>query len=830
MRPAPAHELTAESGYRALARLARLAGEGGAPEQLAARALDVLVEALAADGGEVFLDGDGGRRSLARAGAHASSAPSFAAAPLLASGRTVGGVECAAAREHAFGPPEHELLAAAASLLGPPLAGAPDAGAQSLLELHALHRVADKLSRSLDLDEVLGHCLDTALEVAHAPAGSIYLYDHTRGVLTRVASRGLADEVAPFTISAPGIRDRYLKHGTRIIDVDDPGEQHPLVAVAQRHRFRRMIILPLKSDADLVGLLSINFYASADVAAAVPTLEAIAGQEAVAIENARAHRTVELRARLALILREFGEHALAPPENLDVDQLILRTALELSRTDRGVICRIDGGRARVEHAVGKDTRLLGLELALDEPYLRDALASPKPFVVEDTAQLDPATTFGRIAREMNTGSFVLLVMRRHGQPLGLLFTASDERRRYEDEETEAMQILASTAAEVTVRSRVQAEARAEHRRLDQIIEHLPIVIAVLGTNGETLHLNAAGRALAQELAPPSLEDWRESIRHIQMLYPDGRPIPREDLLIAHAFAGNTPPQRELTLVSADGVRRRAVIAVAAPLVDERGTVTAVVTSFQDVSALRELADAKDRFLRVASHELRSPITSLRATVSLLEMDPTAISDERRRAQLLARVQRQVDRLIKLVEQLLDSARLNTREVPLQTAECDLVTLAGHAIELTPTLATGHRIVLEQDGPVVGVWDPLRIEQVLTNLISNAVRYSASGSPIIVRVRGGARVRGGDPATIEVADEGIGIPADQLDRVFTPFFRASNAASLHKGGLGLGLHITAEIVQRHGGRIRVTSQVGVGSTFTVELPRDIMETEPKGDGT
>jgi signal transduction histidine kinase len=256
-----------------------------------------------------------------------------------------------------------------------------------------------------------------------------------------------------------------------------------------------------------------------------------------------------------------------------------------------------------------------------------------------------------------------------------------------------------------------------------------------------------------------------------------------------------------------------VLAVAAPLHDADGAVEAVVTGFQDVSALRELADAKDRFLRIASHELRSPITSLRATIGLLGMDPTAITDEARRVTLLARTNRQVDRLIKLVEQLLDSARLGVSEVPLQLTEGELVALCREAIDLAPLSATGHRVQLEAAAPVRGRWDLLRVEQVLTNLINNAVRYSPPGSTITVRIRGDeAR------AVVDVLDQGIGIPAEQLDRVFTPFFRGSNATALHRGGLGLGLHITSEIVRRHGGRISVTSRPGEGSTFTVELPR------------
>jgi signal transduction histidine kinase len=269
----------------------------------------------------------------------------------------------------------------------------------------------------------------------------------------------------------------------------------------------------------------------------------------------------------------------------------------------------------------------------------------------------------------------------------------------------------------------------------------------------------------------------------------------------------------MLLVSDDGTKRLHVLAVAAPIPDAQGNVEAVVTGFSDVSALRELADAKDRFLRIASHELRSPITALRATTSLLELDPLAISSEERRRVLLERVQRQVDRLTHLVEQLLDSARLNATEPPLNRTDVDLVEICREAIEIAPVTATGHRVILNENGPVTGRWDPLRLEQVIVNLLGNAARYSPPGSVITVSARAD-----GPRALLSVIDQGIGIPPDQLERLFTPFFRASNAAQMSRGGLGLGLHIAHEIVRRHGGQMRVESTVGAGSTFIIELPR------------
>jgi signal transduction histidine kinase len=231
-----------------------------------------------------------------------------------------------------------------------------------------------------------------------------------------------------------------------------------------------------------------------------------------------------------------------------------------------------------------------------------------------------------------------------------------------------------------------------------------------------------------------------------------------------------------------------------------------------VTELRDLADAKDRFLSIASHELRSPITSLRATTSLLQLDPTAVTDDARRTTLLSRIQRQIDRLSMLVERLLDTTRLNAGELPLDYADCDMGALCRDAAEAARLGDRDHGYRVDAEGDLAGRWDPARIEQVLTNLISNACRYSPPATEIVLRARGDAST-----VTVDVVDQGAGIAAEQLGRLFTPFFRGA-AAQRYKGGLGLGLFITREIVRRHGGTMRVASTPGAGSTFTVELPR------------
>ncbi|WP_368671667.1 ATP-binding protein [Corallococcus carmarthensis] len=235
--------------------------------------------------------------------------------------------------------------------------------------------------------------------------------------------------------------------------------------------------------------------------------------------------------------------------------------------------------------------------------------------------------------------------------------------------------------------------------------------------------------------------------------------------------------------------------------------------------LREAIAIRDQFLSMASHELRTPLTPLKATLELLirqSESGSGMSPERQR-ETFARLNRQVDRLTRLIGDMLDVSRLQSGRFTLTEAPMDLVALAREVLERIQSTRPERQglVSLELSAEsLVGRWDEQRLDQLLTNLVENALRYSPPGTPVVMRVREeDGQVR------VEVEDRGIGIPADSLPQLFTPFFRARNAAEHYAGGLGLGLAICREIVERHGGRISAKSDgPGQGTCFTVWLPR------------
>jgi len=229
----------------------------------------------------------------------------------------------------------------------------------------------------------------------------------------------------------------------------------------------------------------------------------------------------------------------------------------------------------------------------------------------------------------------------------------------------------------------------------------------------------------------------------------------------------------------------------------------------------EAIRVRDEFLSIASHELRTPLTPLSIQMEVLDRTVAAqIEDDRTRTDIqkrLATCARQVERMTRLVLNLLDVSRLRAGRLELQLDDCDLRELTSDiTARFQDELSrSGRRIELLVDGPIIGRWDRSRVDQVLTNLVSNAVRYGGKKPIAVVLSRTPTRV------TITVSDQGVGIEEKDLDRIFERFERGETSRS--HGGLGLGLYIARRIVEAHGGSLAVKSRVGEGSTFQVDLP-------------
>ena len=230
-----------------------------------------------------------------------------------------------------------------------------------------------------------------------------------------------------------------------------------------------------------------------------------------------------------------------------------------------------------------------------------------------------------------------------------------------------------------------------------------------------------------------------------------------------------------------------------------------------VEELRELDRLRNGFVSMVVHEFRNPLTAIHGFSELLATGRLGELSEPQ-ASALEAIEFGVGRIRNLVDELLGTSELLSGDVQVDLRRTDLVGVVEAAVARAEASASDG-IALRVDTPAIAIVDadPDRLAQVLDNLLSNAVKYTPEGGTVSVRVRAGAGT------TIEVADTGIGMPDEELPKLFTPFFRASTATRSAIPGTGLGLCVVKAIVEAHGGRVGVRSAVGEGTTFTVELP-------------
>lgn len=308
---------------------------------------------------------------------------------------------------------------------------------------------------------------------------------------------------------------------------------------------------------------------------------------------------------------------------------------------------------------------------------------------------------------------------------------------------------------------------------------------------------------------------------------DGSSYPETESPIYRSI-GLSEPATESLRVSSDIFWRKdgssfPVEYVARPQLDavERGSravVIGVVVAFTDTTERRLLDKMKDEFISTVSHELRTPLTSLRAALGLVTGGALVARPEKTR-QMLDIAIGNTDRLIKLVNDILDIERLGSGTAELHASYLQADTLLERAAELQKAAALKAKVRLSTVASGVQVWaDADRILQALANLISNAIKFSPAGST----VRLSARLLDEHEAQIDVEDQGRGIPADKLEHIFERFQQVDASDSRTMGGTGLGLAIVRSILTQHGGRVWATSAEGRGASFHFTLP-----THPRG---
>jgi two-component system phosphate regulon sensor histidine kinase PhoR len=346
-------------------------------------------------------------------------------------------------------------------------------------------------------------------------------------------------------------------------------------------------------------------------------------------------------------------------------------------------------------------------------------------------------------------------------------------------------------------------------RLDSILGSMTDGLWVYDAGGEVVDVNQAALNMFG-LASRAEAVEHGSFERLNLRDSEGRAVAPADMPYARALAGQTVPDYLAMgkhLISG----RDLDLSIAAAPIESRGIVGAVLV-IRDITALQELDRKKDEFLSVASHELRTPLTTIKGYTQLLAQTVNDLSPDDRATYINA-VLGEIERMMGLISELLDVSRIETNRLQIHPQPIRWISFIEGRISAFRVQHPTRSLRFDVNAPeTIVTADPDRMRQVVDNLLSNALKYSAEGSDIDVRV-----AREDHHVATSVTDHGIGIPRDEIPQLFERFHRARNVSSRYYGGLGLGLYIARAIVEAHGGLIAVESEEGSGSTFTMRLP-------------
>jgi signal transduction histidine kinase len=356
----------------------------------------------------------------------------------------------------------------------------------------------------------------------------------------------------------------------------------------------------------------------------------------------------------------------------------------------------------------------------------------------------------------------------------------------------------------------------------------PLVARALGGEYASRIYEADGESVMQVVLPAFAADRLVGVVYLSQPLSDVTEVLRDlrtRLVLATAIALALSALVALLLSRAISSPLRRLTAAAGSValgqfdqqvpVNSRDEVGRLSQAFNDMTArLRAARQMQVDFVADVSHELRTPLTSVKGTVETLR--DGAVDDPQVRDQFLATIESETDRLIRLVNDLLLLSRVDSEALNLRREAVDLQQLIEVASDRMASQAAARAVAVkvEASSDVPEVWvDPDRTEQVLVNLLDNAIKYSRPGGTVMVSVG----FEGDGMVSVQVQDNGIGIPADDLDRIGQRFYRADRARSRAEGGSGLGLAISQALVKAHGGRLWLESEEGAGTTVHFTLP-------------
>jgi len=378
-------------------------------------------------------------------------------------------------------------------------------------------------------------------------------------------------------------------------------------------------------------------------------------------------------------------------------------------------------------------------------------------------------------------------------------------QRFAEEDVTLLTALAKSAASVISSAKLYIAVADEKRELEQTLQGMLAGVLVVGDDNRVRLMNSAAKHI---FGVPGDDGTGKLL---------GQVIRDEDVhdLVRSCLQGNSEATAELSIYSPE---ERIYQVQTALLLGDNGDVSGVVATFNDITELRSVERMKSEFVSTVSHELRTPLTSIKGFIRTLLDDVEGYYDRETQMEFYRIIDTECDRLVRLINDLLNLSRIESgRALDLVLARVDLGQLIGRVVDSQRSYTDRHEfdIIVPEDLKHVNA-DRDKLDQVLTNLLSNAIKYSPDGGKITVH----AREIDDNKISVSVSDHGIGIPEDQISRLFTRFHRVDSRDSRKQYGTGIGLYLVKHLIEAHEGEVSVASKQGEGSTFTFILPSDL----------
>jgi signal transduction histidine kinase len=696
---------------------------------------------------------------------------------------------------------------------------------------HLLLRLSTALAHEARPDVVVRTALDALVTEVGASTAGVFFFDEEERTYSLVYSVNYPDSVMyrmrKVSLDTPSMSSIAIRTGeVQFVEARDsaPEGVEESRSIGESMGLHAAAAIPLLAGGRCLGVL---VYGLAEPHVFDPEerrlLLEVGNLMAAAIERSRLQEALGRRVDEAELLHAI---ALSAAGEDDLNR-ILRAALDrlsaLVSFSGGSIAVVQDDLLVIIAAMGPLAEAaLGQSRPRGQGRTWQVIETGEPFLSNDLAAEGYRTLSSEDGREARSYLAAPLVWR--GVPFGVLQIDSLEANAFRAADVALLHRVATLlSGPIELARRYAAEValrRDLHQakgRLEAILEHAPMGILFFDSNECLAYANTAIFEKLQMYVPEELFEGRHW-DDLALVLERRRWNADPDAL--RSIIEETRSLREGIQVSDVPLHspEQYLLRIAAP-VFESGEFSGHVVLLIDVTSERQALSAaehaialRDRFISIASHELKTPLTSIKGIAQLAlrirKVEPVA---DDRLLRHLQTIDAQSDRLRLLIDDLLDVSRLQAGRLELRREDVDLTGLVTAALETLPE-SDRARITLDAPGAVPGHWDPLRLDQVIMNLLDNALKYSPKDAPIITRVA----VENGE-AIFSVTDRGIGIPSDELVNLFEPFARASNAATHTDSSLGLGLYITRQIIERHGGSISVDSVEGQGSTFTICLP-------------